>query len=378
RNRGISESNALAAMIRSCGADSTFPEGKIIFTNTDDVRCRTRAGTFDDTIRELETLGVDATTLGSAFPRNRPSIIGMSTGTPRFNINDAGNVIVPGAICENLTSFGGEMAGKPGQTKLTAFLKHGAAGSSGTVIEPFAIAAKFPHTRIHCHYARGCSLAEAYYQSVSGPFQLLIVGDALCQPWAVRPRFSVDGLEAGQDVSGQVRMNVNYEDSPVPVAGIEVYLDGQLVRRYPRPDEITFDSNAYTDGYHELRIVAIAANEIETQGRQVIPFTVANGDDRVQLTCDVEEINWEDTVSFHAITNCGDEILLMQNSEVVARGPQSNVVFRVTGRKLGRGPVTLRAVVMKDGQEVSSQPVSLTVNGVLRTTVTNTIEEIGN
>ena len=37
------------------------------------------------------------------------------------------------------------------------------------------------------HYARGCSLAESFYQSISGPYQLLIVGDPLCQPWAVLP-----------------------------------------------------------------------------------------------------------------------------------------------------------------------------------------------
>ena len=41
---------------------------------------------------------------------------------------------------------------------------------------------------IQVHYARGCSLAEAFYQSVYAPYQLMIVGDPLCRPWANIPR----------------------------------------------------------------------------------------------------------------------------------------------------------------------------------------------
>ena len=43
---------------------------------------------------------------------------------------------------------------------------------------------KFPLPFIHDHYAQGCSLAEAFYQSVWGPYQLLILGDPLTRPFA--------------------------------------------------------------------------------------------------------------------------------------------------------------------------------------------------
>ena len=47
--------------------------------------------------------------------------------------------------------------------------------------EPFAIQAKFPTAFIQAFYVEGCSLAEAFYQSVTGPYQLLIIGDPLCR-----------------------------------------------------------------------------------------------------------------------------------------------------------------------------------------------------
>ena len=93
-----------------------------------------------------------------------------------------------------------------GQTPLSEFLRYGAAGASGTVTEPYAIPDKFPSPMIQVHYARGCTLAEAFYQSVYGPYQLLIVGDPLCRPWAEIPQVSATGVEPGATVSGTLTL----------------------------------------------------------------------------------------------------------------------------------------------------------------------------
>ena len=84
------------------------------------------------------------------------------------------------------------------------FLRHGAAGSSGTVTEPYAIQAKFPTPFIQTVYAHGYTLGEAFYQSVSGPYQLLIVGDALgLDPghWRDDPRLAELGYGAWEGFS---------------------------------------------------------------------------------------------------------------------------------------------------------------------------------
>ena len=138
-------------------------------------------------MKRLQEHGVRGEIVDGSLPQGRDDVLGLVAGSAGFDWPASQSRILPGAICEHLTSFGGVMQENAGQTPLTEFLRHGGALSSGTVTEPYAIAAKFPLPFLHDHYAQGCSAAEAFYQSLSGPYQLLIVGDPLCTPWASRP-----------------------------------------------------------------------------------------------------------------------------------------------------------------------------------------------
>src|SRR5439155_20914049 len=111
------------------------------------------------------------------------------------------------------------------QTKLTEFLRYGAAGASGTVAEPLAIWMKFPLPYVHVHYAEGCSLAEAFYQSVFGPYQLLIVGDPLARPFA---KFAQVTLAAAKGpLSGTVTLAADSKPATDrPLADVEWWVDG--------------------------------------------------------------------------------------------------------------------------------------------------------
>ena len=112
-----------------------------------------------------------------------------------------------------------------GQTPLSALLAAGAAGASGTVTEPYAIQQKFPSPFIQWHYAQGCTLAESFYQSVAGPYQLLVAGDALCAPWRKHIVVVVAGLKAGANLSGTVKFTPGIESRDGLKAGLfELYL----------------------------------------------------------------------------------------------------------------------------------------------------------
>jgi len=93
------------------------------------------------------------------------------------------NTYLPGAIADHLTSYGGEVP-TSGQMSCVAWLKAGATGSYGTVVEPCNYPAKFPSSTVAAsHYFRGATLVEAYWKSVAWPGEGLFVGEPLARPW---------------------------------------------------------------------------------------------------------------------------------------------------------------------------------------------------
>ena len=273
RGRGTSTEETVDYLRRSVSADSTFPDGTFYYLRNKNIRSTSRDGLFVSAASLLNAAGLKARIVDGVLPKDVDDVQGLMVGSAKFDWEASGSTILPGAICEHFTSYGGVMREKASQTPLSEFLKHGAAGASGTVTEPYAIAAKFPDAFIHAHYASGCCLAEAFYQSVKGPYQLLIVGDPLCQPWADPPEFRVAGLEPDQKVNGFVTATPLSGDN---VSRYEFYVDGRL-RDACRPGESRqFDSTALSNGSHEIRVVAVSNNEVEARSRIIIPVEVAN------------------------------------------------------------------------------------------------------
>ena len=271
RGRGTTVEEAIENLRRSAKADGTHPSGTFYFPVNGNVRSTCRDGDFIAAAFKLRKLGHKAQVLSGVLPEMKDDVAGATIGTASFDWKKSGSTILPGAICEHLTSFGGIMREGAGQTPLTEFLRNGAAGASGTVTEPFAIPHKFPSPFIHVHYASGCCLAEAFYQSVFGPYQLLIVGDPLCQPWATFPEVTLSGIESGQSVSGVVEFRA---ESKPAAKQFEIFIDGRRTGVVKPEEPIQLDAKVLTPGVHEVRVVAVAASPIETRGRKIITVTV--------------------------------------------------------------------------------------------------------
>ncbi len=275
--RGNSVEEVIEYLSRSAAADGTHPSGTIYFLKNGNVRSRVRDRAFPTVVSRLEELGVAAQIIQGVVPKDKPDVQGAMLGTAKFDWKASGSTILPGAICEHLTSYGGVMREGASQTPLSEFLRSGAAGSCGTVVEPYAIQEKFPMATIHVHYARGCSLAEAFYQSVYGPFQLLIVGDPLCRPWANVPKVKVEGIKPGDTVSGRLTLGPSATISGTAGIGhFELLVDGRRVARCDPKKHFELDTTSLADGPHELRIVAIEAGPISSQGRLIVPVRVLN------------------------------------------------------------------------------------------------------
>jgi hypothetical protein len=306
-------------------------------------------------------MGASAAVLPGVIPTGAKDVLGFMTGAADFDFGKSGSRLMPGAICDNLTSYGGALEKNMGQTPLSEFLRAGAAGASGAVFEPMALQAKFPLPSLFIHYARGCSLAESFYQSVSGPYMLLIVGDPLCQPFAVAPKVAVEGIQAGQEVKGTLTIKATTTTVPLQrVGALELFVDGRLVARFTPGRAPQLDTTKLADGCHELRVVAVNADPIEARGRLILPIVVNNHGRKLDLTASRQSLAATDMVQIKARQAGATSIVVRQNRREVARFQGSQGEAEVLAATLGRGPVTLQAE--SEGPEPAlSQPLRLEI-----------------
>jgi hypothetical protein len=360
--RGNSVDEIVNYLRRAAMADGTRPTGTIYLMKVnDEVRSSTRDVSFPPIVALLQQEGVRAEIVEGVLPRGRDDVMGIMTGRAKLPFAQNPCKIQPGAICEHLTSFGGDLRQAAHQTPLSEFLRYGAAGASGTVIEPFALQIKFPHPIMHVHYARGATLAEAFYQSIGSPYQLLIVGDPLCRPWARIPQIAVDGLSDNQTVRDIVTVRPRSES--LPVSSFRLFVDGRFIQECRPGDVFEIDTTKVGEGYHELRVVGIEDSPLKSQGRLVIPIEVANHGAEIEATVQPRVVDAGGRVECFLSAPRSSSILLFHNRRRLGGVQGNHGVVTFDAQSLGRGPVLLTAVGLgnQPSAKVFSSPISLTV-----------------
>ena len=353
---------------RSAMADATHPEGTIYLCGkADEVRSKTRSIYFDAVVGALRKAGARAEIVDGHLPTNRNDVMGVMLGKAKFQWATARSEILPGAICDNLTSFGGILARRTKQTTLAEFMRNGAAGSSGTVVEPYALAPKFPHPIIHLHYFRGCSLGEAFYQSLRMPYQLLVVGDPLCKPYATEPQVRVNGIRAGEEVTGIVRVEPSIASpEDLAVRQFQCFIDGVRRDSCVPGQSFEFDTSTLPQGFHELRIVAVLDDRIENQGRYIVPFMVRNLPERqikVQLLNE-KRITWDERVEIQVDSPGSRQLVVFHNGNLVASQAGESAKLTFTPKRLGLGPVHLMVGALGNSktENIFSKPIRLEID----------------
>ncbi|MCC7085392.1 MAG: hypothetical protein IT427_10335 [Pirellulales bacterium] len=348
-------------------ADGSYPRGTIYFMdNAADIRSTTRRAGFEMAVDQLDELGVKAQIVPGVVPQLRADVQGLLTGAPIVDWQRSGSSILRGAICENLTSYGAIFDINE-QTPCTEFLKYGATGTSGTVAEPYAQQAKFPHAMIQVHYARGCDLVEAFYQSIYMPYQLLILGDPLCRPWANIPKVKVDGIEPQKPLSRVLALKPS---ATLPRGGecdrFELVIDGQRLAACAAGGTLEFDSAKCCDGYHQIRVVGFERSPIETQGVATIDAQFNNFGRTLEFAASPLRISGGRKI--HVSIKCADidGVVVYHNGQTIATIQGENGTADIDSVPLGDGPVTLSAMGWKDGREVvAAQPIKLLISNGL-------------
>ena len=351
---------SLSRLESSVGADGTAPEGNVYFADHKDVRSRTRKSLFKFATAELKSLDRSASIGSAIYPMNDNQVIGVTMGSAKPKWAASKSTFLPGAICDNFTSYGAWWE-KTNQTQISEFLDAGAAGASGTVYEPYAIAAKFPSARWHAHYARGTTLAESFYQSASGPFQLLLVGDPLCCPFGKFPEFKVAGLKNGDTVTKDFILKLEPQPRSPSIKHFDLFYDDVFLSRVANTNQIKIETDGIAAGYHEFRIVGVSDAPIAKKRSKKIGFTIGKGDVSLNLNIENPECILGQNLIAKVVSSAGDRVLIQQNHRTIA-SVQSGEYFEIPTSELGLGNTTLQAVVMlSQNQVLKSIPVAVSL-----------------
>ena len=114
--------------------------------------------------------------------------------------------------------------------------------------------------------------------SVSGPYQLLIVGDPLCRPWAEKVELQLAGLpDENEPFRGTLALTPQSRTaSGVEAKSFELYVDGVRRQTIAAGERFTLDTGKLPAGKHSLTVVSLTGSRIETIGRRSWTLVVAN------------------------------------------------------------------------------------------------------
>jgi uncharacterized protein (TIGR03790 family) len=226
----ITHSNlALAKQIVESGvlADGSFPTQTVFLAKSGDGARNVRYWEFDNVMFDTRLRGNYLMQRSLGFCCISPIGLGMQQGTCCDTY--LGTTYVPGSLADNLTSYGGGIFQDiGGQLNILQFLSLGAAGTYGTVTEPCNYLEKFPSAQNYFYQSRGFALAECYYQSVTNPYQGLLVGEPLSAPFALPPAAAWNNLPLNALLSGTTNLTLQATavDGHHPLQQVDLFLDG--------------------------------------------------------------------------------------------------------------------------------------------------------
>lgn len=354
--KGNDMPTVLATIARGQRSDFRGMRSGIHFVMGDDVRSTCREWQYYPAVNELQQRGVTAT-VTTNFPAGANNVMGILMGAETVDPLAVGS-FAPGAMAEHLTSWSAEFQ-KP-QTKMTEWLKAGATGSAGAVVEPYSNPNKFPSARFFAHYAAGCTMLESFYQSIACPLQSLLLGDPLAKPYAVPLSVNILGADSIENdftylATAKCRVqNVQFLYS--------FLLDGQEIRGVSEDNSMHIRLLKLSDGYHELRAVARIKHMVEFSASFDKPIMVNKMGRSVTILPEVGKIGKHE----HAIKVkvggqqvpeklrlvCGELVLDEQTYD-------PNMELVLDELMVGEGSNRIRAVaIYADGMEVSSPPIS--------------------
>ena len=243
---------------------------------------RARESEWQYTEPQLTARGIPWVQENSTTPQNRNAVLGATCGAAALTLPN-GSIYLPGSWADNLTSYGCDFS-TPNQTKATAFIAAGAAGTTGAVVEPYAIPQRFTNSSIDTFIADGSTLGEAFAKSVATPDIQMPLGDMLAQPFADVPEVAITSSPGNY---GTVRGTISVGGSAslaspriaTGIAQLELLVDGVVSPSSTMAGAsatFSLSTTGLSDGVHEVRVVAVNNAEAASEGYSAEPIVVDN------------------------------------------------------------------------------------------------------
>lgn len=367
--RGNTIDDLIAMIDRSVAVDGTFPAGTFYFMETNDsARSDPRDGLFDAAVSAIQALGGQAVHLmGILPPAGSHDCLGIMTGIAEPGVDNADITILPGAICDHLTSFAATFD-TSAQEKLSRWIANGASGSWGAVEEPCNYAQKFPHPKVHAQYFEGLSLGEALLRSVAFvPFQMLLYGDPLTRPFAHIPGVSITNMPT--EPVGEDAVVLDYVGTTThpdaTVSRYQLFIDGRRVADIDDGFPLVLLTSQLSDGWHELRLLGSDSTLIESAGSFVAPLIVDRRGQEVSVAAQTTAGDLGTLFSFdvHADVRGAVQVRLVQNGRVLDSVEGCGGTLSVHGSVLGAGITRVQGeALLYDGTVVRSEPIELSID----------------
>ena len=355
---GSTVDQAVDVLKRSSKADRTFPDAEFHFSGFPEVRSTTRFPNVASALIYLQTLGYRTDIFRTVLPTKKIDLAGMMVGRAIVDLKSNPWTLVPGSIAENLTSYGGAYD-RGNHTKITEFLHAGAAMSSGTVAEPYAIQNKFPLPMLYGYYADGATAIEAFYQSVASPYQLLIVGDPLAQAFAKPPN---DWVDIALNKKGQIeirRRSLGLKTPSTRVRQIEIFVGNRLAQVSRPVANVNINVPPNASGIMDVRVALVGFHPTEPRVSFAETILLDGQQDRpVARPLPTED---DAKVSIELTCDGADSIDLFHYGENVGSVIGESGTLKIDTRLLGEGPKTFQPVAKFADTNVGGERITIDV-----------------
>ena len=355
--RGLEPDEAFQCLEKAAlPVSNPWKNGAFLLHTNSDLRSKMRGWQFADAAAELVSLGAQAF-ITNAPPAAGANVLGFMTGAA----HPAPPVcaFASGAYADHCTSFAGRFDGSD-QIKLTAWLRGGAAASSGTVVEPYSIWTKFPNARYFAHQVRGCSALECFALSVRCPFQLLPVGDPLAAPGAPPLAARLVMRAEGPRLTALLKLSGAATNA---TPRYSFFIDGREVEHLSAKPGIQFELAKLPDGYHRLLGVATIGDSIRFTAQAGDGVVVNTGGNMPALSGVAAGARVAGDAALNLRITApatAREVGLVQNERLLARGPERNLTLDPA--RLGAGPVEVQAIAWyAEGPPSRGEPVAFEI-----------------